>query len=97
MAEKGEPKYGGVVKIIETQDTSAPFGVPCEPIIAVGFNYVWSENLLNFTQAGVYEPWLAKSWDVDTDAKTITFYLMEGVKFTDGSDFNAEVVAWEHQ
>ena len=92
--EEGQPKYGGIVKLIETQDTSAPFGVTCEPIVAVGFNYVWSENLLNFTQDGVYEPWLAEDWTVDTDAKTITFYLRKGVKFTDGSDFNAEAVAW---
>lgn len=37
-------------------------------------------------------PSLAKSWDVSTDGLTYTFHLQEGVKFHDGTDFNAEAV-----
>jgi len=94
IADKGEPKYGGVVKFIESLDTSEPFGLTWEPLFARGFNVPWSENLLNFTQAGEFEPWLAKNWVVDTEAHTITFELNEGVYFSDGSEFTAEVVAW---
>ena len=37
-------------------------------------------------------PALAHDWDISDDGKTYTFYLEEGVKFHDGTDFNAEAV-----
>ena len=91
------PQYGGVVKIIDVGangGTAEPFGFVWTPMIAKHYSTPWSEDLVNFTQAGVYEPHLAYDWDVDTEAKTITFYLREGISFTDGSPFNAEAVAW---
>ena len=37
-------------------------------------------------------PYLAEKYEVSEDNKTYTFYLKEGVKFTDGEEFNAEDV-----
>jgi peptide/nickel transport system substrate-binding protein len=39
-------------------------------------------------------PQLAESWEVRTGGLTYVFKLRRGVKFHDGSDFNAEIVRW---
>jgi peptide/nickel transport system substrate-binding protein len=46
------------------------------------------DNLDNFY------PSLATSWSVSEDSKTWTFYLREGVKFSNGNDFTAEDVKY---
>ena len=39
-------------------------------------------------------PRLAESWEVSDDARVYTFKLRQGVKFSDGTPFNAEAVKW---
>ena len=52
------------------------------------------EKLFYLNAEGEMIPQLATSWDVSDDGLTYTFHLAEGVKFHDGSDFNAEVAKW---
>jgi len=51
------------------------------------------ETLVNFgAQDTTINPGLAKKWEAAEDGKTYTFELEEGIKFHDGTDFNAEAV-----
>ena len=53
------------------------------------------ETLLTYgPQDTTIHPGLAKSWTVSPDALTYTFKLQEGVKFQDGTDFNADAVVF---
>jgi peptide/nickel transport system substrate-binding protein len=45
---------------------------------------------------GTVIPALAKSWTVSPDGLTYTFTLQEGVKFHDGTDFNADAVCYNY-
>ncbi len=68
--------------------------------------YAWSEGeidlmfhlydgLVSFKNDQLeVEPALATSWEMSDDGLVWTFYLREGVKYHDGSDFNAEAVVY---
>ena len=60
-------------------------------LIALGNVY---EGLTRITEKNTIEPRLAKSWTVSPDGKTYTFKLEEGIKFSDGSDFDSGDVKW---
>ncbi|TVX99195.1 nickel ABC transporter substrate-binding protein [Cohnella terricola] len=53
---------------------------------------MYYEPLIDYGEGGQLVPKLAESWDISEDGKTYTFHLRKNVKFTDGSDFNADVV-----
>jgi peptide/nickel transport system substrate-binding protein len=55
------------------------------------------ETLTRLDDNGKAAPGLAQSWEHSADFKTWTFKLRPGVKFHDGSPFNAAAVAFNYQ
>ncbi|MHA1567706.1 MAG: ABC transporter substrate-binding protein, partial [Alphaproteobacteria bacterium] len=52
------------------------------------------EGLTRIDENGAVQPQLATSWEVSEDGLTYTFHLKSGVKFHDGSDFDADDVVF---
>ncbi|MFC0333829.1 ABC transporter substrate-binding protein [Paenibacillus sepulcri] len=50
------------------------------------------DPMVKLTPDGKFIPGLSTEWKVSDDGKTYTFTLREGVKFHDGTDFNAQAV-----
>jgi nickel transport system substrate-binding protein len=48
------------------------------------------ENLVRSDMAGNFSGWLAEKYDVSDDGMVYTFHLRKGVKFHDGTAFNAD-------
>ncbi|NLZ47948.1 MAG: peptide ABC transporter [Clostridiales bacterium] len=54
------------------------------------------EGLVCHDQGGKIINNIAKKWEVSEDGKKYTFYLVEGIKFSDGSELTAEDVAFTY-
>jgi peptide/nickel transport system substrate-binding protein len=57
-------------------------------------HYQIYDSLVRIDPAGKIIPWLAEKWDLSSDGKKMTFSLRKGVKYHDGTPFDAESVKW---
>ncbi len=88
-----QAQYGGTLKISPWACPGIPFGWPAQ---AHSLDTIMGspafQGLVRMTMDGEVKPWLAESWELASDKLSLTFHLREGVKFHDGTDFNAEAV-----
>jgi peptide/nickel transport system substrate-binding protein len=88
-----EPQYGGTAVMCKIsgprtmlpQEMTMGAFMDCTPCYEGLFRWDMEFNEI---------PWLATDWKWDSDYKGLTFDLRQGVKFHDGTDFNAEAVKW---
>jgi peptide/nickel transport system substrate-binding protein len=87
------PKSGGTLRIGYNRD-AVYLGDPIE--LTQQQDMVMSrpaiETLARYDSSGKLVPWLATGWTVNADNLTMTIALRKGVKFHDGTDFNADAV-----
>jgi peptide/nickel transport system substrate-binding protein len=76
----GDPKTFNTIIAKETSSSTITDGYIFEGLVTR--NGVTTE----------YEPELAKSWDISEDGRKYTFYLREGVQWSDGKEFTADDV-----
>ena len=87
-----KPRYGGVLRILRPTFPKV-IGYPNEfsPVESICALPVL-ERLNEWDEKGNPIPVLAESWEGDPVNKTIIWHLRKGVKFTDGTDWNAEAL-----
>lgn len=90
-----QPKYGGTLIFAANAET-AFIGYPPKVTRSLVTRQAAPaiETLLRSDETGQLIPWLATGFKEDSAAKTITLTLRQGVKFHDGTDFNAAAVKW---
>lgn len=85
-------KVGGTVTFVATTDPDTlDLHKTSNPASSTIFGWIY-EPLIYQDLDNSLKGLLAESWTVSPDSKTVTFKLRKGVKFTDGSPFNAEAV-----
>lgn len=88
--DTAQPVKGGVLKgmrVIFPKDIGyVPEWAPSDFISALP----WAERLVYWDEKGGFVPNLLESWKIDPAGKAIIFHLRKGVKFSDGTPFDAD-------
>jgi ABC-type transport system substrate-binding protein len=92
-----QPKPGGTLRVAWEADVTGldphlSNGIQAWHVVGNLFN-----SLLTIDAQLNYVPDLAESWEVLEDGKVYVFHLRQGVKFHDGTDFDAEAVRWNYR
>jgi len=97
VAAAQQPRSGGTLRVAWEADISGldphlSFGMQARLVVGNLFNsLVTIDAELNIV------PDLAASWEILENGKVYVFHLHKGVKFHDGTDFDAEAVRWNYE
>jgi peptide/nickel transport system substrate-binding protein len=94
--EPGGPVYGGNLKIISAAGPNVLGGSLEQGPFDLFVLLSGVEKLVEYNENQELVPWLAESVDIDEAASTITIGLREGARWHDGSDIDAESIAWNY-
>lgn len=79
--------------MVENYNPNNPTG-PQQRMRDFAYEPLWIDNIWH---PGENEEALAVSWEIGEDLKSITYKLREGVKWSDGEDFNADDVVFSFE
>jgi len=90
--------YGGTLRVGNRFSGVNNIGFP----FTMATNSCWEqinacpaiETLARYNDKGELEPWLAEKWEIDPEKLTMIIKIRSGVKFHDGTDFDAEALVW---
>lgn len=90
----GKPVRGGTLTFATAMDITT-----LDPALSVNFSerfayYAMYNSLVAYDKNFNVVPELAERWQTSDDGKTLTLFLRKGVKFHDGTPFNAAAVKW---
>ncbi len=89
------PKKGGILRVLDMRLPTGSLGYPAKIMGQDAFFVLAAvETLFRIDANGVTQPHLATSWSVAPDRSSMTIKLQQGVKFHDGTDFNADAAKW---
>jgi peptide/nickel transport system substrate-binding protein len=94
-AQDNTPRRGGTLTVGLVQDNTKTL----DPRFSIQLDerqvlFLLYDALLALDNDFSLKPDLAKSWQVENDGKRYVFTLQEGVKFQDGTPFDAAVAKW---
>lgn len=98
-ASAGAQLRGGTVTVGVEQDIPGfdPLIVGIYDTGAMAAAAVMFDTLTRLDDEGLVQPRLATSWSHSADYRTWTFELRKGVRFQDGTPFNAQAVAFNYR
>lgn len=88
----GQPKAGGSIVVAQATNPTTLDPHDTNDNLSFSIEKTMYETLIGFDDKLNHVPGLATKWTTNSDATQFTFELRSGVKFHDGTPFNAEAV-----
>lgn len=98
-ASEDSPKPTGGTLFVDDTGEKPVIGYPAKISSASVIRHVSPsiETLFRNDDTGTPQPYLLDGYDLDMDAMTLTLHVKEGIRFHDGTDFNAAAVQWNFE